>query len=237
MVKIGTTEKGDAGLDFAWMNKNENFDGMILITKHLSYGFIEQAAKVNSIIHATITGHGGTIYEPKVPPLLISKQLFQKLIDKVGHERVVLRIDPIIPTDSGIAKAIYVYQQLHENIEKKTRVRISFMDNYEHVKQRFVKVGLKPLEYYFHAPIDLREKIASYFPDAEICGEPGMECVGCVSEKDLKILNIQEESKIGDYAIAAKSAQREECKCLTCKVEMLKNKIPCRGGCIYCYWK
>lgn len=232
MVRMGTTEKGDAGLDFAWMNKNESFDGMILITKHLSYGFIEQSSKVNSIVHATITGHGGTIYEPKVPPFSISKQFFKILVDKIGPERVVLRIDPIIPTDSGIAKAIYVYQQLHENFEKKTRVRISFMDNYEHVKQRFVKVGLKPLEYYFHAPIDLREKIASYFPDAEICGEPGMECVGCVSEKDLKILNIQEESKIGGW-------QREECKCLACKIEMLNNnnKRPCRGGCIYCYWK
>lgn len=231
MIRIGTTEKGDAGLDFAWMNKNESFDGMILITKHLSYGFIEQSSKVNSIVHATITGHGGTIYEPKVPPFSISKQLFKILIDKIGPERVVLRIDPIIPTDSGIAKAIYVYQQLHENIEKKTRVRISFMDNYEHVKQRFVKVGLKPLEYYFHAQIELREKIASYFPDAEICGEPGMECVGCVSEKDLKILNIQEESNIGGW-------QREECKCLACKIEMLNNnKRPCRGGCIYCYWK
>lgn len=229
-MRIGFTEKGDAGLDFAWMNKTKNCDGMILITKHLNYLFMEQAAKVNSIVHATITGHGGSIYEPRVPPLLISKQLFQKLIEKIGCERVVLRIDPIIPTDSGIAKAIYVYQELYENMGKKTRVRISFMDNYEHVKQRFIKAGLKPLDYFFHASIDLREKIASYFPDAEICGEPGMECVGCVSEKDLKILNIQGESKIGGW-------QREHCKCLTCKMEMLNNKRRCRGGCIYCYWK
>ena len=104
------------------------------------------------------------------------------------------------------------------------------MDNYSFVKQRFVKVGLKPLDYFFHAPIDLREKIVSYFPDAEICGEPGMKCVGCVSEKDLQILNIKGECKIGGW-------QREECKCLACKFEMLNNKRPCKGGCIYCYWK
>lgn len=230
MVRIGVTERGDAGLDFAWMNKTASFDGMILITKHLSFGFIEQAAKVNAIVHATITGHGGTIYEPKVPPLVISKQLFQKLVDKIGPEKVVLRIDPIIPTDSGIAKAIFVYQQLHENMSKKTRVRISFMDNYEYVKKRFTNAGLKPLDYYFHAPIELREKIASYFPDAEICGEPGMKCLGCVSENDLNVLNIKGEPKIGGW-------QREECKCLAYKIEMLSNKRQCRGGCIYCYWK
>lgn len=230
MVRIGITEKGDAGLDFTWMNKTASFDGMILITKHLSYGFIERVAKVNAIVHATITGHGGTIYEPLVPPLSISRMYFKRLVDKIGPERVVLRIDPIIPTDSGIAKAIYVYQELYENIGKKTRVRISFMDNYDHVKKRFTNAGLKPLDYLFHAPIDLREKIASYFPDAEICGEPGMKCVGCVSETDLKILNIKGESKIGGW-------QREECKCLACKIEILNNKRSCRGGCIYCYWK
>ena len=233
MVRIGITERGDAGLDFAWMNKVNGNDGVILITKHLSYGFIEQAAKINAVIHATITGHGGTIYEPKVPPLFLSKQMFKKLVDKIDPGRIVLRIDPIIPTDSGIAKAIYVYQELYENMGKKTRVRISFMDNYEHVKQRFINVGLKPLDYYFHAPIELRQKIASYFPDAEICGEPGMECIGCVSKKDLEILRIDTtkvDPKIGGF-------QREECKCLTCKIEMLDNKRQCKSGCIYCYWK
>ncbi len=233
MTRIGVTEKGDAGLDFAWMNRAKDHDGVILITKHLSYSFIEKASKVNSIIHATITGHGGTIYEPRVQPLSLSKIQFGHLIEKIDPKRVVLRIDPIIPTDSGIAKAIFVYQQLYENMGKKTRVRISFMDNYSHVKDRFTNAGLTPLEYFFHAPIELRQKIASYFPDAEICGEPGFECSGCVSKKDLEILGIDVSNvdpKIGGF-------QREECRCLVCKTEILNNKRQCRSGCIYCYWK
>lgn len=232
MIRIGITEKGDAGLDFSWMNKVNNFDGMILITKHLSYDFIERAARVNAVVHVTITGHGSSIYEPNVPPLLISKQYFNKLIEKIGPERVVLRIDPIIPTDSGIAKAIFVYQQLHENMEKKTRVIISFMDNYDHVKDRFTDAGLKPLDYFFHSSLELRKKIVSYFPDAQICGEPGLDCVGCVSKKDLEIFGIEipEDPKIGGF-------QREECRCLAYKVEMLDNKRQCKGSCIYCYWK
>ena len=118
MVRIGVTERGDAGLDFAWMNKSHSVDGMILITKHLSYAFIDRIVKTNAIVHATITGNGGTIYEPNVPPLSISKQYFSKLVERIGPDRVVLRIDPIIPTDSGIAKAIFVYQQLHERKSK-----------------------------------------------------------------------------------------------------------------------
>lgn len=230
MVKIGITEKGDAGLDFSWMRNYKNYDGVILITKHLSHLFIERASKINSIVHATITGHGGMIYEPNVPNLIMSKMYFDLLVKTIGPERVVLRIDPIIPDDKGIAKAINVYEQLHINGGKRTRVRISFLDNYPHVKERFVAAGLKPLDYHFHAPLELRKKIASYFPDAEICGEPGFDCIGCVSEKDLKTLRINIEPKIGGW-------QRRECKCLTYKVEMLNNKSRCRHKCIYCYWK
>lgn len=235
MVKIGITERGDAGLDFRWMRTAKDYDGVVLITKHLSHKFIEEAARINSIVHATITGHGGTIYEPNIPNIIISKIYFELLVKIMGPERVILRIDPIIPTNNGIAIAINVYEQFHIKSEKKTRVRISFMDNYPHVKERFIKAGLKPLDYNFHAPIELRKKIASYFPDAEICGEPEMECVGCISERDLKIFGIDAVSLQGYDRL--KAVQRPECKCLIYKTEMLKTKGQCQHGCIYCYWK
>lgn len=235
MTKIGVSEKGDAGLDFSWMRTAKDYDGIILITKHLSHLFIEQASKINCIVHATITGHGGSIYEPKVPTLVMSKMYFDLLVKTLGPERVVLRIDPIIPDSRGIAVAINTYEQIHVKGGKKTRVRISFMDNYSHVKERFAKAGLKPLDYYFHAPIELRKKIASYFPDAEICGEPDMECTGCVSEKDLKTLNIDAPPLKGYDRI--KYVQRPECECLMYKTEMLKTKGRCGHSCIYCYWK
>lgn len=230
MTKIGVTEKGDAGLDFSWMKTSKDYDGVVLITKHLSHGFIEYASKINSIVHATITGHGGTIYEPKVPSLTISRMYFDILVKTLGPERVVLRIDPIIPDDRGIAVAINVYDQIHVKGGKRTRVKISFMDNYPHVKERFTKAGLEPLNYYFHASLELRKKIAAYFPDAEICGEPGFNCTGCISKKDLEIFKIDAESKAGGW-------QREECRCLTYKTEMFKNKGRCQHECLYCYWK
>ena len=235
MTKIGITERGDAGLDFTWMRTYKNYDGIILITKHLSHRFIEEVARINSIVHATITGFGGTVYEPNVPTFIMSKMYFELLVNALGPEKVVLRIDPIIPTDSGIAKAINVYEQIHIKGGKKTRVRISFLDNYPHVKERFIAAGLKPLDYNFHAPLELRKKIASYFPDAEICGEPGFQCIGCVSEKDLKILHIEAPPLQGYDRV--KAVQRPECTCLMYKTEMFKTKGRCDHKCIYCYYR
>lgn len=227
---IGITERGDAGLDFSWEKEYERLgcDGVILITKHLSPQFIERAKGYNSIVHATITGHGGTGIEPNVKPWDQSSDLFGQLVNRIGAERVVLRIDPIIP--GRWETAYQVYQTLHVNTENKTRVRISFLDNYPHTKARFIAAGIQREPYNFHAPLAQRMTIAAHFPDAEICGEPGMPCTGCVSEKDLSILNIPQITSLKGY-------QRPACQCLAAKKELLKLRGQCPSGCLYCYWK
>ena len=232
-IKIGITEKGDSGLDFSWYEKRKNYDGLILITKKLSDEFIEKAKHTNCIVHATITGLGGSIYEPNVPKFIDSIYKFKDLCDNLGRERVVLRIDPIIPEETCIVKAMDVYIKLHKTIidSCKTRVRISFLDNYPHIKQRFIKAGLEPLPYNFHAPLELRKEILKLFPDAEVCGEPGIESIGCVSEKDLEILGIEMPKNV------VKGFQRTECECLSVKREIFTERKQCPNRCLYCYWK
>ncbi len=229
-IKIGITERGDAGLNLSWVDRASEFNGLILITKRLSETFIQQAVKVNSIVHATITGHGSTTIEPNVIPYEESKVLFQRLIEVLSPERVVLRIDPIIPTESGIAAALKVYNELHVMQDIRTRVRISFMDNYPHVRSRFFKAGLPQLPYQFHAPLSQRKDIATQFPDAEICGEPGFACTGCVSEKDLKVLRLSTGN-------CTAGQQRPECRCLSAKTELFFTRGQCPHGCLYCYWR
>jgi len=111
---IGITERGEAGLNFYWEKEYwlQNCDGVILITKHLSAQFIERAKKYNSIIHATITGWGGTSMEPGVPSFIDSMAQFGEAVRVLGRERVVLRIDPIVPTPDGMARARIVYDFL-----------------------------------------------------------------------------------------------------------------------------
>ena len=232
-IKIGITERGDAGLDFSWYNKRKNYDGLILITKKLSDKFIEKVMNTNCIVHATITGLGGTIYEPNVPDAEESLYYFNRLCDGFGTERVVLRIDPIIPTKLGecIERALCVYNELHTKRIYKTRVRVSFVDNYPHVKARFIKAGLEPLSYNFHAPLKIRKEIIKLFPDAEVCGEPGIESIGCVSEKDLEIMRIEMPKNV------VRRFQRTECKCLSVKREIFTERKQCPNKCLYCYWK
>jgi hypothetical protein len=226
---IGITERGDAGLDFSWEESYEKqkCDGAILITKHLSTNFIERAAKYNSIVHATITGWGFTLIEGNVPSVDSSYVFFDGAVRALGKDRVVLRIDPIIPTEEGIRRATEVYSLFKGY---KTRVRISFLDNYPHVKKRFQKAGIEPLDYDFHAPLSQRKEISTLFPNAEICGEPEMDCSGCISEKDLKTMNIiSSDIRVGH--------QRPACKCLALKRELLNSRKQCASKCLYCYWK
>jgi len=231
MPKIGITERGDAGLDFSWINKSKKYDGVILITKCLSHKFIKEAKKVNCIVHATITGFGNTPFEPNVPSITESSAYFHHLVDTLGKDRVVLRIDPIFPYENGELIAHEVYKVLHTKSKDKTRVRVSFLDNYPHVKARFIDAGIKPLSYNFHTSLSERKRILKMFPDAEVCGEPGLKCVGCISEKDLEILNIKKPK------ITPIEFQRPECKYLGIKHEMLIRRKQCPNKCLYCYWK
>jgi len=228
---IGTTEQGDAGLDLSWFERRHEYGGLVLITKRLSPAFIEKAAATNSIVHATITGWGGTALEPRVPSFQESERLFRELVDTIGANRVVLRIDPILPTAEGIARARAVYKILHEDFVPRTRVRISFVDNYPHVRANFKKAGLSPLPYDFHAPLEQRMSLyTQYFSDAEICGEPGMPCSGCISSRDADILGV-----VG--ADPRLKGQRKSCLCIAAKEEIFAKRQPCKHGCLYCYWK
>lgn len=226
-MKIGITERGDAGLDFAWQKTCSTCDGTILITKSLSQRFIHAAAKVNCIVHTTITGLGGSIFEPNVNSWQESAHLFKLLIDTLGAKRVVLRIDPIIP---GFQTAAWeVYKALHLDLSDKTRVRISFLDLYPHVALRFKNSGICLKYSSFHAPISIRKSLATSFPDAEVCGEPGFNCTGCISKTDLQILGLEPD-------LTQKCAQRFICNCLASKTELLGNRKQCPNKCLYCYW-
>lgn len=146
-MKIGITERGDAGKNTTWVKKINSCAGAILITKSLSPLFIAETTIRNCIVHATITGLGGTAYEPNVMPWEKAATLFKHLIGLIGQERVVLRIDPIIP--SQWEKAYEVYKTLHLDLPDafKTRVRISFLDLYQHVIHRFKAAGITPESY------------------------------------------------------------------------------------------
>lgn len=240
--RIGITEKGDSGLDFSWVDKINNTEFTVLITKSINDKFIENVLKFKNkvIIHATITGHGETILEPNVKNYKWSFSQLQKLIDKgFNKDQIVLRLDPIIPTPKGLLTAKKVLDYNKETVNIK-RVRVSLIDMYNHVKQRFIDNEL-PLPYgmYFSPSsnmVNATQKLLSlYDNEFESCNEKlvvngNSISLGCVSKKDLDVLGI-------DFELKGSSYQRKGCLCPSNKTELLSNKKQCPHGCLYCYWR
>jgi DNA repair photolyase len=235
MLRIGSTERGDAGIDFTWTKKLQDLN--IIISKNLNDKLIghliDNQDKI--IFHSTVTGHGGTIIEPKVPKLDFSFEQFEKLI-LAGFDikRFVLRVDPIIPTEDGLKVAKNVLEKYkNSGVE---RVRFSFLDMYEHVKIRFKKQGIELPYSSFHAPKEMIDNGLRMIEDYEkyytfeSCGEYLKYKIGCISKKDLEIAKIKGE-------LNGSSFQRKACLCPANKKELLKDKKVCQHQCIYCYWQ
>lgn len=248
--KIGITEAGDAGLDLSWGEKLSSVDGAVLVTKCISPGFLDLALKHKDklIIHATFTGYGRTVIEPCVPSTCEEHDAIIRLV-KGGFpkERIVIRVDPIIPTLKGTRTALSAIETFMDL--GFSRYRISVIDMYPHVRERFKLAGL-PLPYGDGfspsqeqlARVDTMVKIAkTYWAEQhdsslriEACAEPGLHEViacGCISAYDLALLGLcDEQSDSAGY-------QRKNCMCYSGKTELLQHRQQCPHGCLYCYWK
>lgn len=154
-MKIGITQRGDACLDLSWVEKLEQMDGAIIISK----GFNQQFDKVlinpflqqKIIYHSTITSLGGTILQPNVPTIQQSYNHLQKIIDcGFQNSHIVVRIDPIIGNDlynqienkpsyqninSYFDMLIEFIKDCYQNLGIR-RFRYSFLDLYKHVVDR-----------------------------------------------------------------------------------------------------
>ncbi len=259
-LKIGITERGDAGIDLSWQDKLDSVDGAILITKNITEEFQKALLAHHNagkplILHATCTGWGNSWLEPNVPPKEKQIESILNLLDKgFPLERIVLRMDPIIPTNKGLYKFISVIQSAeHKRIPvDRIRKRISLLDEYPHVKERLEEVGEEPFygQYFQAAPWDMQkaafviDSIANTWDNSaepfEACAEPKfaemskyIKPIGCVSEKDIGVMGLD----INDLPVSVNGQNRNGCLCCTAKTELLAQRHRCPNGCLYCYWK
>lgn len=260
-MKIGFTERGDGGLDLSWTRRLDEVDGVIVVTKNLVHprtreAILSASERVPIIVHATTTGMGSTAIEPHVPhPTLQLNAIADLVNDGFPVERVVLRVDPIIPTKECVRSAGNVIAgAIARDILPGARLRVSVIDGYPHVSERFRRAGLQP--YYEDGrrqPNDneltrVADMLKRYLPYtggvayacaeprlAELCKDRGVNLVpqGCLSVQDLKLMGI-------DPSLAptqVNGQNRHGCLCLTCKTELLRKRKPCPHGCLFCYWK
>ena len=252
-MRIGITERGDAGLDLTWKDKLNQVDGVVLVTKNLNQHFrtavLDSMGTKPIIVHATITGWGGTPLEPHVPNFQTSIQNLQKLIqDGFPLKQCVLRIDPIIPFKVGLDVVNDVLSQVADCPEQRgIRGRVSILDEYQHVKQRLQMRGLSP--FYpngrFQASRQQKDDVLTFLRHwnkkeniiFETCAEPDLldpavVQQGCISPVDLQIMNLPVPQ-----ASYNNPQNRYGCLCLGCKTELLTRKQQCPHGCLYCYWR
>ena len=251
-MKIGITEYGDAGVDLRWENKLHNLDGVILITKNMNDTFISKVLQhiqeIPIIVHCTCTGWGSSIMEPNVPDYKTQLNQLQKIINAgFPAERVVLRIDPVFPTDKGIKriKDMLAYYHMLNLPEDKIRYRISIVDEYPHVRERYKKLGFTPMYNGNFCPsykqIDLvGTELSTLGYHFDTCAEDILaskfhdtfSIKGCISRTDLEIMGIQY-----DNSLFENPQKRTGCHCLSCKTELLRPKQKCPHNCLYCFWK
>ena len=239
--RIGTTESGEIAYNLDAFDRL--YKGNIIITKRLTDKLIEKLIEYKDkiILHLTVTGMGSTRIEPFVPSPQTTLEKLQKLIDGgFPTDHIVLRVDPIVPTIKGLNTATSVLR-LFRGLGIK-RVRISFLDNYKHVRERFKEIGVELYNGEFHAPLKERLKYLSDikycaeecgYESVEACGEPGIDSVPCLSQKDIDILGLTDE-----IVLEGSAEQRKSCGCPANKSELLRVKPHrCYNKCLYCYWR
>lgn len=251
---FGITENGDASMNYDWETNMLEMDGSILITKKLTPTFKNKVIEYIHrpfIIHVSCTGYGGTKLEPNLDKYQHTIDEIHNLIHYAGFpaERIVLRIDPIIPTERGIDLFEEVVRYAQEKVPEVNRIRVSVIDMYPHVRERFKKAGMwcpygdngfQASDEMFRKVNQKIEFLKSEFPALtfESCCEtklPATTATGCVSAKDYEILGLTPPDD-------SKKGQRKNCLCVGTKKDLLKFKYNETGynhcyGCLYCYWQ
>ena len=249
-VLIGVTERGDASLDYSWVSAltNKQVQGAILITKNVDERFRDTVCLMEAkgypiVVHATCTGWGSTPMEPNVPAYKVQINNLYKLIAQgFPFKNVVLRVDPIVATTEGIMLARRVLSYARElGLLPGLRVRISLVDEYRHAVQRVHNRGLSlgDSSRTLSAKLAVLNELTDTNPDVtfETCAEPWLKGAnithkGCVSTTDLELMGLAVPQDVFENPQG-----RKGCLCLSCKIELLDNRHPCKHNCAYCYWK
>ena len=244
-IKIGITESGECSQNMSWRSKADKMTALILITKNITdrkFLKIAMGLKQKTIVHASITTLGGSFIEPNISSWEESIDVLNKFSKVFPQNQLVLRIDPIIPTDKVLYK---INDLINQSLVK--RIRFSFIDNYKHIANSGLVLPWKT----FKPPIELVENAIGLMKDFENRGYT-IECCsenypalishywnqGCVSFTDYDILRLKYDHK--DPIHIKKRKQRPTCNCLSSKTELIDLKIDpvrCTNGCLYCYWR
>lgn len=177
-----------------------------------------------------------TAYDNKIEKHLPQKEkiidVFQRLSDKIGTNRVDWRFDPII-IDKQFTESWMLnrFEQLCKSLAKYTnKCIISFIDIYRHIRLDFDKIPLTAMDNIAKSLVDIA---SSYNLKLYICSEDqdysshGLYHSACIDKEKI-------ESIIGCKLNVRKDVgQRKNCRCMESVDIGVYNT--CNHGCCYCY--
>lgn len=216
------------------MNIIDSKQKVILITKNPKklHKFLKQLSDVsNVVVQVSITGLGGTDWEPNVIAPDVAFKAARKLSELLDG-RVVLRYDPIIPgvNDSDEWMRAFLVAASNMNI---LGVTTSVVDMYNHAKRRIKDAGydvpFETLHYKDRGKILIRfKKIADELGvTTRFCCEAGFDSgTGGCDYPDALV----------DPDLMPSGNQRKNCGCPEYS-QILYYSDECEHGCLYCYRK
>lgn len=198
----------------------------------------------------TLNDYGREGYEPGRPPLAERIALFRRLAGRLGPERVVWRLDPLLQTDRiGVPELLAKAERLAGRLAAHTRKLVfSFADlaGYAGVRRNLARAGIAARE------STRAEQVALGRGLAEIGRAHGLAVATCAEPVDLAAFGIGRNrcvdgallarlwpedaalmAFLGSRAARKDPGQRPACGCLASKD--IGRYRTCPRGCAYCY--
>lgn len=185
----------------------------------------------------TLNPYGADI-ENHLPHLRKRIEIFKRLSDKIGKEKVVWRYDPLLTNEKyDIPFHKETFAEIADALKDHTqRCMLGFIDHYHHIRGEVSRYGIYPLKME-----DIEEMAISF--KQTMNQYPDIEFDTCTRKVDLNHLGIPTglcvdkkliESLIGKPISAKKDKnQRDICNCIE-SID-IGTYESCLNGCIYCY--
>lgn len=190
-------------------------------------------------VHLTITGMGGTEFEPLIPPWKRIVQMVEPLIKIVGSpQRICWRFDPILIV-KGEGKSYSNFDLFPEIMESiipwgLRTCRISWVSPYKKVVSRLADRGWHLVPLTLPEQKEQAEKIAQWTKnkgmEIHFCAMAGFPLSRCIDGYLLKEIHPQKL----DCSLRKAKGQRPLCGC-TESLDIGWYSLKCKNGCLYCY--
>ena len=198
----------------------------------------------------TLNDYAAEGFEPGVPELEERLGLFRRLADRLGPDRVVWRLDPLLLTERlGVPELLEKTRRLMGRLAGHAhKLVFSFadLDRYAAVRRNLARAGIAAREF---TPDEMRAFARGL---ADINRGHGLELATCAEEADLSAFGIVHNRCVDGELLARlwpddealrmflaspaarkDKGQRKACRCIASKD--IGGYGTCPQGCLYCY--